>query len=134
MSYSRLKEEGPGQEGSGDVLRIASQGALRYGCQQQHIASHRMAPGADDCTSGVSGLSRQNLESYQNHHTASNFAIEVDKSLKRKRRASLQDFADKIKLGHENYSPNVPASVHGAPQNEEVGATPFCSWAHVAVC
>ncbi|KAK9853864.1 hypothetical protein WJX84_007554 [Apatococcus fuscideae] len=25
----------------------------------------------------------------------------------------------KIKLGHENYSPNVPASVHGAPQNEE---------------
>lgn len=65
-------------------------------------------------------LSRQNLESYQNQHKAGNFAIEVDKSLKRKRRASLQDFADKIKLGHENYSPNVPASVHGAPQNEEV--------------
>ena len=60
------------------------------------------------------------MESYQTHHTAGNFAIEMDKSLKRKRRASLQDFADKIKLGHENYSPNVPASVHGAPQNEEV--------------
>lgn len=74
------------------------------------------------------------MESYQNQHKASDFAIEMDKGLKRKRRASLQDFADKIKLGHENYSPYVPASVQGAPQNEEVSSNLASVVAWIAAC